>query len=296
VDIIPVLKYLPIWFPGAGFKRQAEQWKKTVDAMYELPFNEVKAALRRGDACPSITSSLLEELNLGSKDNREMEEIIINVTGTAYPTASDTTIITSTSFILAMLLYPEAQRAAQAELDRVVGSDRLPSFEDRVSLPYITAIMQETLRWRPALPLGVPHKSMEDDEYEGYHIPSGSIMIANVWAILHDEARYPNPDVFDPARFLTEGGQLDPEVPEPTETFGHGRRICAGRLFALDMLWLTMANILQVYSIEKVVDESGNVIEPSGKYGDGVLSAPEPFEAAFKPRSKAMLELTRSSD
>lgn len=133
-------------------------------------------------------------------------------------------------------------------------------------------------------------------------------------AILHDETRYPNPDVFDPIRFLTAGGQLNPDVPEPTETFGHGRRICAGRYFAMDMLWLAMANILHVYRIEKALDDKGNVIEPSGVYGDGLLrfasatsrhkfwtdstlrSAPEPFEAAFKARSHALLDLIQSSD
>ncbi|EKM55887.1 uncharacterized protein PHACADRAFT_256818, partial [Phanerochaete carnosa HHB-10118-sp] len=112
VDSIPVLKYLPSWFPGAGFKRQAEQWKKTVDAAYELPFNEVKAALRRGDSSPSITRSLLEGLKEG-EDTREMEDVIMNVSGMAYPTASDTMIITLTSFILAMLLYPDVQRTVQ---------------------------------------------------------------------------------------------------------------------------------------------------------------------------------------
>ena len=57
------------------------------------------------------------------------------------------------SFFLAMLLYPDVQKKAQAELDRVVGNDRLPNFNDRERLPYIDALVKETLRWNPVVPL-----------------------------------------------------------------------------------------------------------------------------------------------
>lgn len=87
-------------------------------------------------------------------------------------------------------------------------------------------------------------------------------------AILHDEDRYPNPEKFDPSRFLTPEGKLNPDVPEPIEAFGHGRRLCPGRYFATDAVWLAMANILAAFVLEKPVDEQGNVVEPSGKYPD----------------------------
>ena len=72
-----------------------------------------------------------------------------------------------------MVTHPEIQMKAQAELDRVVGTDRLPSYADRASLPYIEAIYRELLRWRPPLNMGVPHTSTKDDNYEGYFIPKG---------------------------------------------------------------------------------------------------------------------------
>lgn len=88
-----------------------------------------------------------------------------------------------------MSLYPEAQDRAQAELMKVVGSSRKPNFKDRSSLPYIEAIFSETLRWGSVAPLGpstpgfsrntltlktaVPHKSVDDDVYEGLYIPGG---------------------------------------------------------------------------------------------------------------------------
>lgn len=72
---------------------------------------------------------------------------------------------------------------AQAELDRVVGSDRLPSFEDLPSLPYVRAIVSETLRWRPVAVLGgTPHATTADDTYRGMFIPKGSTIIASLWS------------------------------------------------------------------------------------------------------------------
>lgn len=84
---------------------------------------------------------------------------------------------------LAMALYPEVQKKAQAELDAVVGPDRLPNFEDRDSLVYIAAIIKESLRWFNVTPLGISHRSVEDDVVSGYFVPAGSILVANIWCV-----------------------------------------------------------------------------------------------------------------
>ena len=80
-----------------------------------------------------------------------------------------------------MLLYPEVQRKAQAEIDQVIGNDRLPGYEDRQNLPYIDALVKEVLRWHPIAPMNLPHTSTEDDIYEGYFIPKGALLIAGIW-------------------------------------------------------------------------------------------------------------------
>jgi cytochrome P450 len=88
-----------------------------------------------------------------------------------------------------MVLNPEVQKRAQAEIDRVVGSERLPDFGDRASMPYIEAVLRETLRFHPIVPLskalgkfmsrltsiptGLPHAAVNDDVYDGYLIPKG---------------------------------------------------------------------------------------------------------------------------
>ncbi len=80
-----------------------------------------------------------------------------------------------------MVLHSEAQKQAQAELDRIVGQDRLPEMADLDSLPYIQALILEVLRWKPIIGLGFPHTSRSDDVFRGYTIPKGSLIFASSW-------------------------------------------------------------------------------------------------------------------
>ena len=85
------------------------------------------------------------------------------------------------AFVLAMALYPEVQARAQAELEQVCGRTRLPEMADMDALPYVNAIMREVLRWHAIAPLSLPHVSVADDEYKGYFIPKGAIVMPNSW-------------------------------------------------------------------------------------------------------------------
>jgi cytochrome P450 len=87
------------------------------------------------------------------------------------------------TFILVMTLFPEAQKKAQAEIEAVIGSHRLPTLADRPNLPYMNALHSEVLRWAPIAPLGLPHRVTQDDVYNEYVIPAGSIVFANVWCV-----------------------------------------------------------------------------------------------------------------
>ncbi|KIP12370.1 hypothetical protein PHLGIDRAFT_62263, partial [Phlebiopsis gigantea 11061_1 CR5-6] len=262
------VKYLPAWLPGAEFKRQARGWKPIVDEMFVGQYRDVKSDYDQGNARPCVLSRILDSID--TKDmNDDLENMITNVTGIAYAgrPSSDNLAYTTD----AMVLFPDIQAAAQSELDLVLGGGRLPELGDQDSLPYISALLKEVMRWRPVFPLGVAHRSIADDEYNGYHIPAGSIVVGNVWTILHEEDRYPEPHTFDPRRFLGSDGQLDPNVLDPTEAFGFSRRICAGRYFAHDLAWLAIATILTVFKVEKPVDENGMIIEPSGEWTSGFI-------------------------
>ncbi|KAF7372765.1 Steroid 17-alpha-hydroxylase/17,20 lyase [Mycena sanguinolenta] len=146
---------------------------------------------------------------------------------------------------------------ARREIDAIVGEDRLPSFKDRPRLPFVEAIVRETLRWRPAVRLGVPHQSTADDvvEYKGkeYFIPKGSIIYAVTWAIEHDQERFEDHDSFQPDRFLDHTNNLKPGY--ETSAFGYGRRaditVCPGIPFAERTLWINIAMMLWTFNIRR---------------------------------------------
>ena len=94
-----------------------------------------------------------------------------------------------------MCIYPEVQKKAQAELDAVVGPDRLPDHSDRADLPYINAIVKEATRWQPVLPFSLPHATTADDEFQGYFIPAGTTLLANTWCVFAFFSDYPSSTV-----------------------------------------------------------------------------------------------------
>ncbi|EKM58533.1 uncharacterized protein PHACADRAFT_252949 [Phanerochaete carnosa HHB-10118-sp] len=297
VDSIPLMRYIPSWAPGGQFKHEAADLNEHLTLMFEQPIEFVKKALLQGIAEPCVAATLLG--NMDDKEDLEKskrERVIQNVTGVAYLGGADSTASALGTFILAMVMNPAVQSTAQEQIDRVVGSACLPDFTYRDSLPYVAAIMYEVLRWRPVAPLGIAHRVMVDDEYNGYHIPAGAAVVSNAWAILHDPARFPSPDTFDPTRWLTPDGQLSKTTLDATNmaVFGFGRRICPGNDFAMASIWIAMVHILAIYNIEKPVDDAGKVVEPSGEYTSGFVVHPVPFGAVFKPRSEAGRSLIES--
>ncbi|KAJ7625709.1 cytochrome P450 [Roridomyces roridus] len=295
VDSFPILKHVPSWFPGAGFKWQAHEWRKLARGMMELPFAETKRQMELGIARSSFTSDNLDVLKDADAGQAFFQERhVVSTAGTMYVGATHTTVSTLATFILAMLASPEAQKKAQLEIDAVTGGEALPTFQDRDSLPYISAIVKEVLRWKNAAPFAVPHRLTVEDEYLGYRLPAGSIVIGNAWALLHDESVYPDPHAFKPERFLL-SGQLNPAIPDPEAAFGFGRRMCPGRHAATSSIWIAVAYMLATFDIQKAVDSDGQIIEPTYEYVSGLVNTPVPFKCSIKPRSPQAIALIRAS-
>ena len=80
-----------------------------------------------------------------------------------------------------MTLNPDVQKRAQAEIDLVIGNERLPTAADYDALPYVQALMSEVFRFHPVAPMDIPHRVSQDDVYKGYFIPAGTIVVANTW-------------------------------------------------------------------------------------------------------------------
>jgi len=188
------------------------------------------------------------------------------------------------SFVLAMVRNPEVLRKAQAEIDGVVGSGRLPNLTDRSSLPYLECIMKEVVRWNTPVPLGLPHSLMEDDTYLGYYIPKGATVLANIYKIMKDCDR---PSEFIPERYIDRSGLTDPL----SVIFGFGRRICPGRHFAEMSVWCMMAHMIATLDIERTAGDKDKDIFPELQVIPGFICHPKPFSCIIRPRSKMTVTL-----
>ncbi|KAJ5111651.1 cytochrome P450 [Penicillium argentinense] len=268
VDIFPILDRVPIFF--SSWKKSAEQihenmrqkFTKLYDvALQDQTWNWARQALKKSE-----TQDLSHEQRAFS-----IGELYLGVTHSNH--------IVLEVFVMASILHQSAVQQAQQELDSVIGSQRLPLFEDATKLPYVNAFITEILRWCPVLPLGFPHRVSTDDEYMGYKIPSNSIIFTNQWQMNMDEKFFDNPDCFEPERWIQ-----NPDL--PLSAFGFGRRSCPGECFARYTLFIAISRLLWAFNItgsnkddlahEKAAKESGRL---------GVLYRPSSFGARFQIRS-----------
>lgn len=294
VDLFPAMKYIPSWFPGAGWKKKAEYWRTISHRFLKKPWSMSREQYKKGTAEYCVATALIEKFPDESIEAAEAEEIARNTCAVAFGAGSDTTVSTVQSYFMAMALYPEVQKKAQEELDRVLGG-RLPEFSDRPNLPYVNAILKESMRWQLVTPLAVPHKASEADEYDGYHIPKDTIVIGNSWSILHDPQVYKDPFTYNPERFL-KGGKIDRTIRDPTVAFfGFGRRICPGRFFSENAMFILIAHILTVFDVRPDLDSNGEEIKINPEMTNGLISYPEPFQCKITPRSSKAEQLIRSS-
>lgn len=141
-----------------------------------------------------------------------------------------------------MLHYPDVLRKAQAEVDRVVGRHRLPTLEDEAELHYIRALISEVHRWRPLVPLVQPHLASQDDEFEGYKIPKGAMVWANLQAMSRNEAVYPQHQHFKPERFLAQDGTFTRK--DEIAIFGYGKRRCPGDQLGGKIVFIDVATMI----------------------------------------------------
>jgi len=244
------------------------------------PYKFVLEHLAKGNAAPSLTSLLLQE-----GVTPEDEEILKYVSFTMYLAGSDTTASSLSAFFLAMTTYPEILKKAQSEVDAVVGNERVPTMQDREALPYVNAICTELLRWHAVAPVAM-HISTQDEIYNGYFIPKGTFILGNIWFILSDPETYPDPDVFDPERFLGEDQQLDPR----DACFGWGRRRCAGALLAESTIFICVVMALATLDVSRCV-ENGVECVPKYDVEEGIVRHVKPFKCRIVPRSKKTEEL-----
>ncbi|CAE6495813.1 unnamed protein product [Rhizoctonia solani] len=278
VNVFPILRHVPEWFPGATWKRTAREWRAQQENTIKDIFNWTKSRIASGNHEPSMVASLLTEGERFGLSDEEFEDYVSKIAITLFVGGADTTANTFLAFVIAMMLYPEVQRKAQDEIDEVTGTSRLPELEDQSQLPFTNRLIQEVLRWCPIVPIGVPHASTNDDVYQGFRIPKGTMVIGNIWAMSRDEKMYNNPEKFDPDRFL------DPAV-SPCPVFGFGRRQCPGIHFAESSVFIIIASLLSTFNFQVPKDTKGEAIIPKLVSDNVIVFHPNEFRIKLEPRS-----------
>ncbi|KAG9084113.1 hypothetical protein FRC06_004203, partial [Ceratobasidium sp. 370] len=255
VNILPILQYLPEWFPLAIFHRRARYLRELDRASENEPFEYVVKQMAEGIAEDSFTSKLLQSEDGQPVDN-ETKANIKNIASTLYAAGSDTTVSGVQSFFLAMTLYPGVQAKAQAEIaaymrQRSTNDDlrRMISPADRPNLPYTSALVREVLRWHPILNV-VAHRSGSRDDCSV--VSGGKMYRIPAQKIMHNPDVYPEPERFQPERYLVENPPPEPE----NYVFGRSQ-ICSN----------TLANFM----IAKAKDENGMDITLEEQYSTGLI-------------------------
>ncbi|KAI1324282.1 putative cytochrome P450 [Xylariaceae sp. FL0255] len=296
LDYLPALQMLPTWM--LPLKQHAIANHRREKILFRSHWDKAKAhVLTQERPNPSFSVGLVREQQKHGFD----DDFAAYITGTLLEAGTDTTASTLVWFLCAMLVFPEVQERAKAELDRVVGPDRMPMVEDEPSLQYVRGCVKESLRWNSVNITGVmPHALLQEDYYMGFRLPKGAALVNNVFTIHGDAVRYPNPLQFDPDRFKDDKQSLYEAAvnPDPSQrdqfSFGAGRRICPGIHVADRSLFLGISRLLWAFDFKRPVGADGKEIVPDpSKISQGFLAAPLPFKAVITPRDAKRAEIIR---
>lgn len=294
VNSFPILRFLPEWFPGCGFRTFARETREVVDMIVDGPYERAKS--RASSDAPCLVTLLEDSIAAGGHRNIT-ESYSKEVCAVAYGSTSETTTAVIDIFYLAMRQNPDIQDKAYREIMQVVGSERLPCLSDRAALPYVEAVYREVTRWMPPVPFSLPHGSIEDDVYKDYFIPKGSIVFGNLWTMLNNEEKYPSPRRFMPERFLTAEGRFNGGDIDSILSFGFGRRICVGRHLADTTVWLLFACVLATFRIGKpkngVLDGIDKLEDIDNAFLHTLVAHTVPFRCSLRSRSLEAAEIIR---
>lgn len=292
-NILPFLGKLPEWLNPS--KKVVRQRREREERFWKGLMSQVKREMDEGTAEVSFARSYFErkaeaEAGTGKSFGFDDHEAAYTV-GMLCTVAIFTVAGPLYCFFMAMVLHPEWQEKCRAEVDSVVGTDRIVEVADSPSLPILRACIKECLRWRPLVPLGVPRLVQEDDDFEGYHIPKGAVVHAVDLAMARDPRVYPDPDTYNPGRWL------EPEFPtyeEPLTVyprllgfhgFGRGRRVCPGIEISEAELLVACGSLLWAFTMKPNIGSDGEPKWPNpDAWTSNVIGGPLPFEFDLRVR------------
>ncbi|XP_031259423.1 cytochrome P450 93A3-like [Pistacia vera] len=251
-----------IWFCKKldlqGFEKKAKEVRDKFDSMMERIIKEHEEARRikretggddEDDAVKDFLDILLEVAEDESSEIKLSRENIKSFILEIFSAGTDTSASTMEWALAELINHPDAMKKAREEIDLVVGRSRLVEESDIANLPYLQAIVKETMRLHPNGPL-IMRESIENCTIQGYEIPAKTRLFINVWAIGRDPNHWENPLEFRPERFLGEDEKKQLDVRGQhfqLLPFGGGRRACPGMSLALCMIHKAVAAMIQCF-------------------------------------------------
>ncbi|CAN7127110.1 unnamed protein product [Brassica rapa subsp. narinosa] len=240
------------FFPFLGFldlQGNSKRMKFCTERLFKVfrGFIDIKTAEKslRNDPKDASNRDFLDallDLTVGDEaelDNNDIEHLLLDM----FIAGTDTSSNTVEWAMAELLTNPKTMVKAQSEIQRIIGQNGFVQEPDISELPYIQAVVKETLRLHPAVPLLLPRKAEKDVEVFGYLVPKDAQVLVNVWAIGRDPNVWENPTQFEPDRFL--GEEIDVKGRDYELTpFGAGRRICPGLPLAVKMVSLMLVSLL----------------------------------------------------
>ncbi|KAL5847293.1 hypothetical protein ACOSQ3_010817 [Xanthoceras sorbifolium] len=269
--------YLP-WIKSRELeKKLIECWRKKDDFMQDLIEEHRR---RMASDCSDEKSKTLTEVLLASQQTDPeyyTDDVIKGLTLVLILAGTHTSINTIEWALSLLLNHPNELKKAQTEIDHHVGYDRLISEFDIPQLPHLRNIINETLRMYPAAPLLSAHESSDECTVGGFHIPRGTMLLVNCWAIQNDPKIWVDPRKFKPERFGGLEGARDGFKLMP---FGSGRRGCPGEGLGLRMVGLTLGTLIQCFDWNRIGEEIVDVTEVPGV----TMPKAQPLKASWLPR------------
>ncbi|PGH19458.1 hypothetical protein AJ80_03959 [Polytolypa hystricis UAMH7299] len=289
LDFFPILQRLP---------KSMQPWLKLANSLrarelrlHRAFLSTLKKQVQNSTAVACFGTMLVK---IQEKENIS-DERACDILAMLIGAGADTTSSYLQTFFKVIALHPNAALKAQKELDRVVGQDRLPTWDDEPNLPYVRAIIKEVHRWAPIGSLGIPHATTDSDVYDGKHIPRNTIVFPNLTALCRDAERYHNPDLFLPERFLGDDLDAYSSALHPDWRvrdhfhYGFGRRLCQGIFVAEASLYIVVSRLLWGFDIAK---EEGESLDMDDKLA-GLVTKPKPFRVTIKSRAPSYERVMR---